>query len=178
MISERARHGIDRIFCGAVCSHLALQADDVVRVERLTGAPSNEQPVQIVVLTVTSYLFRLLTLFHVGGDPETVAYFTRNDAQKPFAEVFSEVGNLCCGAINRELGRHFPHTGMSTPYVLASRCLSFLDDLRPSYVAHHRLSINRDIVLHATQCLCAYAPLDFSHDEAAVSEASGVLEFF
>ena len=154
-------------------------ASDTMMIERLPGTQLVETPEkQILVLTVASYVFRLLTIFHVDSDSATASYFLRADSERVFSEVFGEIGNLCCGAMNRDLGRYFPHTGMSTPYLLESRCLPFLSELKPSYVAQHRININDSLVMHATLCLCAYAPIDFRVDTEIAAEATGELELF
>ena len=179
MISEQARQGFNQIFTRAAHASLALDAADTMTIVQLPGNAIVETPEpQLLVLTVASYVFRLLTIFHVGRDRVSENYFTRSDPARVFSEVFGEIGNLCCGAMNRELGRHFAHTGMSTPYLLESRCLPFLGELKPTYVAQHRITINDSLVMHATLCLCAYAPIDFRVDSESAGEATGELELF
>lgn len=179
MISERAKRGINHIFTRAAQANLLISASDTIAIEQLPATRIVETPQkQIVVLTVASYRFRLLTLFHVGDDPASADYFTRSEPGRVFRDVFFEIGNLCCGAMNRELGKHFLHTGMSTPYLLDSHCLPFLDLLKPTYVAQHRIAINGSVLMHASLCLCAYAPIDFHVDTQSEPEATGELELF
>ncbi len=115
-----------------------------------------------MIVTSSSFLFRLLTVFHLRGGPAATAYFGRGRGDIPPAEAFGEVANLCCGAINRELARYVPHLGMSTPYLLHNRCLDFLSDLSPQHVARYDVAIDRDVRLGATLCLCGSAAIDFS----------------
>ena len=179
MISEQAKQGVNQIFSRAACATLALDAADTVSIVQLPGNAIVATPEpQLLVLTVASYVFRLLTIFHVGGDRVSENYFTQSDPTRVFSEVIGEIGNLCCGAMNRDLGRHFPHTGMSTPYLLESRCLPFISELKPTYVAQHRITINDSLVMHATLCLCAYAPIDFRVDNQIAAETTGELELF
>ena len=179
MISKQARQGVNQIFCRAARASLVLDAADTMAIEQLQGTPLIDTPEkQILVLTVASYVFRLLTIFHVDGAGATANYFTRSDPERVFGEVFGEIGNLCCGAMNRDLGKHFLHTGMSTPYLLESHCLPFLSELKPAYLAQHRIIINDSVVMHATLCLCAYAPIDFRVDSEIAAEATGELELF
>ena len=177
MVSDQVKDGLNRIFARAAQASLALSDSDTVTVEPLATLYAVETP-QILVLTVASYVFRLLTVFHLGEDRATQDYFTRAAPGRPFGEVVGELGNLCCGAMNRELGEHFVHTGMSTPTLLKGACLPFLDELKPAFVAPQRIVINGALTLHATLCLCAYAPIDFRVDAQAVAPASGELEFF
>lgn len=180
MVSEQAKRGLDAIFTKAARAHLVLDEADSIEIEQLPGAPGVDTPGRkIVVLTISSYLFRLLTIFHVDPDRGTQAYYKGGEAGRACHEIFGERGNLCVGAMNRELGNHFPHTGMSTPAVLEGKCIGFLDALRPAYVSRHRIGINAAVSLHATLCLCAYAPIDFRVDAtAALEEATGGLELF
>jgi len=179
MISEQAKQGVNLIFTKAVKANLAVGASDSIEIELLRGTQIVETPEErIMVLTVASYVFRLLVIFHVNSDKGTEAYFTRSDPRRACDEVLGELGNLCCGAMNRELGNHFLHTGMSTPYMLESKCIPFLMELKPNYVSQHRIGINGTVFMHATLCLCAYAPIDFRADTASTVEETGVLEFF
>ena len=177
MVSEQAKDGLNRIFARAAQASLALADSDTVTVEPLTTAHAVDTP-QILVLTVASYVFRLLTVFHLGDDRATQDYFTRAAPGRPFDEVVGELGNLCCGAMNRELGEHLAHPGMSPPTLLGGACLRFLDELKPAHLARQRIVINDALTLHATLCLCAYAPIDFRVDAQAAALATGELEFF
>ncbi len=179
MISEQAKHAVNSIFTRAAKTHLTVNPEDRIEVSQLSDMRPGELPGKdIVVLTISSYLFRLLTIFHVDPDKATAAYFVKPDSERQFHEVFNEHGNLCVGAMNRDLGHHFLHLGMSTPYKLESKSAPFISELKPGYVSHHRIGINADISLHATLCLCAYRPLDFRIDPHQVEEEFGELELF
>jgi hypothetical protein len=81
--------------------------------------------------------------------------------------------------MNRELARHFPHLGMSTPYVLGSRCLDFLADLRPQHLVRLDVAINGGVRVQATLCVCGSAPIDFvaTVPSSVDATSSGELEF-
>jgi hypothetical protein len=177
-VSENARHAVDHLFTKAAKANLVMDSADVIEIDRLPGTGVVETPeANIFVLTISSYLFRLLTVFHVDPDGGA-AYFNKGDAGRAFHEVFGEIGNLCCGVMNRELSKYFLHTGMSTPNMLGRGCVTHLNELKPDYVARHRIKINGSVVMHATLCLCAYAPIDFQVDPAAEIEETGALELF
>jgi len=179
VISEHAKQGINLIFTRAAKTTLIRSPQDSIDVLTLPGNKLMERPEkQIVVLTIASYHFRLLTIFHFNADRVTTAYFSRSEAQSSFEEDFGEYGNLCCGAMNRELHTHFLHLGMSTPDFLSSRCLPFLTELRPGFVSQHQITINNSVSMHATLCLCAYAPIDFRVKEDIAEEQTGALEMF
>jgi hypothetical protein len=181
MISPQARHGIDYIFAKSAKASLVLDQSDDCSINVLPGAKCDQfKEKDIVVLTISSFLFKVLTIFHIGEDPETRNYFLRKttNKSKSFSEVFSEVGNLCSGKMNHELLRYFPHLGMSTPYTLSSRCLPFLRDLNPGHISRHDIRINGSAHLQATICMCGYAPVDFTVDKNIADEATGELELF
>lgn len=179
MISESAQQGFDLLFTRAARANFVMNPSDSIDVSPLPASRKFEPPEsQIVVLTIASYLFRLLTIFHVDASAANTGYFVRDDAERSFFETFGEIGNMCCGAMNRELGRFFPHMGMSTPYVLDRKCLPFIAVLAPAYLSHYRIGINNTVTLHATLCLCAYGDIDFRVDPAVAAEETGALELF
>lgn len=179
MISEKTKSSVNSIFAKAAKANLALNGSDQIEVAQMTNVRLDQLPGNgMVVLTISSYLFRLLIVFHITQDDSTKRYFTRSSDDKDFFEVFGEHGNLCVGEMNRDLGTHFLHLGMSTPYALESKCAPFISELKPSYLSHHRIGINGDIALHATLCLCAYAPLDFHFQINDVGQETGELELF
>jgi len=182
VISEQAKKSVNQLFINAARATLAVAPGNSVEIVTLPNQVNSrlvEPPEELlVVLTVASYRFRLLTIFHVDPKGPAADYFDRSEAGRSFGDVFGEIGNMCCGAMNRELGKHFPHLGMSTPYVLASKCLPFLAELKPGYLSQHRIEINGSVMMHATLCLCAWGDIDFRVDAAAVEESCGELELF
>ena len=137
------------------------------------------QPGEILlVVTISSFVFRLLTLFQVGADAATRAYYV-NGAQQSLDEAFREFANMCCGALNRELSEQIPHLAMSIPYTLSSQCLAFLGDLRPSFLSSSAVTINDSVRLQVTLCMCCSAAVDFVASAAPVAETTaGELEMF
>lgn len=179
MISQQAKQGIDYVFAKSAKKSLVLDRDDICEIEILDH--NKESPFlekDIVVLTITSFLFRVLTIFHIGEDEATKNYFLKKSPDKSVTEVFSEVGNLCSGAMSHELLQHFPHLGMSTPYTLSSRCLSYLSELNPGHLSRHAITINGSARLQATVCMHGYAPVDFTVDTTETIDTSGELELF
>ena len=179
MISEQSKQSIDYIFGKSAKKSLILNPDDSCVIEQMIDCKDSEFiEREMVVLTISSLLFRVLTIFHIGEDSATRSYFLSKTTDKTLLEFFSEIGNLCSGAMNQELLRYFPHLGMSTPYTLSGRCLPFLTELKPGYLSRHAITINDSVRLQATLCLCGYAPIDFTVDRSDVADTSGELEFF
>lgn len=179
MVSEQARRGIEALFSKAVRANLAVDSgNDQIEVSASYSSHVDAPDTQLYVLTIASYLFRLTTVFHVPKDAAIAAYFTRQGEGATLSEVFGEKANLCCGAMNRELGQHFMHLGMSTPNVLDSACAPFFDELKANYVTRQRITINHSLAIDATLFLKAYAPIDFRVDAYAAAEETGMLELF
>jgi hypothetical protein len=153
-------------------------ADSTVNAPLARTATDRANVANVVVLTISSISFRLLLMLHVSEDAATVEYYTKGDAERAFSEVFQEICNLCCGAINQELLRYFPDLGMSTPYVLSARCLPYLEGLKPELLETWAVTINDSVRLSATLCVCAHAPLDFTADVSVAEDTSGELELF
>lgn len=179
MLSERSRTSLDAAFACAARESFALDRADPVRVESIgPGRPGLETGDHLMVMTIASYTFRLLMMLHYSADPATVRYFSKRPDLADPAVALGELCNLCCGQINRRLGAHFSHMGMSTPGLLEGRCFAFVEAINPTYRSQHRIVIKEEVVLGATLCLCAYAPLDFELTESADRAAVGELELF
>ena len=177
MISLQARQGIEHIFKQSVSKTLVLDAGDFCQIEKL---PENTkyQGKDIVVLTISSFLFRVFSIFHICDDSHARNYFLQHAPDRKLTEVFSEISNLCSGAMNCELLRYFPHLGMSTPYTLSGGSLPYLNDYKSGHLTHFQITINGTIRLQATLCMYGYAPVDFAFDKTAAETISGELELF
>jgi hypothetical protein len=139
---------------------------------------------QVVVLTVSSYAFRLTLLIHFSPDAKTYAHFAAVNhlalnelGEQAFVDAISECGNICCGNLNRDLARVFPHVGMSTPNIIDSRCVAYLDKLGQGYQQHFALQQAQGPSFGVSLCVNAFGPLDFAGDFAAAEE-TGELEMF
>jgi len=179
MISSNAQAGIESILFKAARSRLPQQPDDTCEIVPLAHAHDSTRPdANVIILTISSILFRLLLVFHFDDDTGTRDYFARQTGDVSLQDVLLEVCNLCCGAMNQDLLRYFQDLGMSTPYVLSARCLPYLEGLKPDYLSSYAITINGSVRLAATVCVCAHAPIDFVADMTAVEETSGELELF
>jgi hypothetical protein len=189
VISAHARDSFERILTKAARTRLPRTPDascDIVRLNvRQPGSAAMDTDVDlvarhanVVVLTISSIDFRMLLVLHFDEDDVTTRYFVGDDQDKPFREVFLEISNLCCGAINQELLGHFPDLGMSTPYVLSAHCVPHLMQLKPNHLASWDITLDGSVRLAATLCVCAHAPLDFNAELSETQDSSGELELF
>jgi hypothetical protein len=183
MISEQARSSIDYLFTEAARSSLVLHPHDTCSIQPVVqeGRAVAGAPGPVLVITCSSFVFRFLTLLRLDDNTETRAYYAQGaTAEDHSADALFEAANLCTGAINRGLSRHFPHVGMSTPYLLSGACLSHLEDLQPQHILRYAITIRESVRLQAAVCLCSYAPIDFSVNRVSATDAAttGELELF
>ena len=184
MITERAKTSFDRLLVSSLKSGMPVGGASV-SVESLKELGKVKQS-KIVVLTVSSYLFRAMAILYFNPDAATRAYFNRGaeDGAPPLADAefydrVAECGNVVVGALNRDLGTFFPHVGMSTPNVLDKDCMQYLDLLGCSLTRHYRIVLDGELTLFATLCVADYGLVDFHVDTAVeVAVDTGELEMF
>ena len=178
-ISTAARNAFSEIVQRSVRAMVGHTPEDDVQVLLLTGQ-AIRRPVEqsVLVFTISSFRFRMLVLFPLSEDPAVRAHYTSGDAASRFEDVFAEIGNLTCGAINREISLIFPHLGMSTPYTLPNQCLDFVHALNPECQLDLAVTINGSMKLTVQVALCAYAPIDFTLPAVTRQTEVGELEMF
>ncbi|MBP0597420.1 hypothetical protein J8I26_04845 [Herbaspirillum sp. LeCh32-8] len=183
LVSQSARDGFDLLLQQALKASIVPSGEsaEMSVIDDITLISEKK----IVVLTVSSYLFRLMVMFHFSPDAATKGHFARLNRVEPadmdeqvFMDAIAECGNLCCGILNRDLGRFFPHLGMSTPNVIDKQCAAYLQKLNAAHIRHFAVDIAGSPRLHVSLCVSAYAGMDFavSPDEEDVS--TGELELF
>jgi CheY-specific phosphatase CheX len=182
-LSQSAQDGFDLLLEQALRGSL-VPADEQAGLTVLPDlAGINET--QMVVLTVSSYLFRVMVMFHFTADAATRAHFARLNkvaaaemSEQAFMDAIAECGNLCCGVLNRDLGNFFPHLGMSTPNVIDSRCAAYLQTLNATHVRHFAVDIPDTRRFHVSLCISAYADMDFAVSAQEIAVDTGELELF
>jgi hypothetical protein len=179
MITAEAKRSIEAIFEQAARSRLTANAGDSCAITpvALEGRNDTLGPCAIV-LTISSIAFRLLFVLHFSNDDATRAYYLGGDSSRTLNEVLTETGNLCCGYMNQQLVRYFPDLGMSTPFELSSRCVAYLDELKPDHVWGYELRLGESARIDATLCVCANAPLELVAEVADEAGNEGELELF
>lgn len=185
IVSDRARQGLEHFVAQAAKNSL------VAAGERCDVVPDDEAAVpkapDVVMFTVSSYLFRVLLLIQFGSDPATRAYIAGLAAApveemtgERFLDTMNERGNLFCGSLNRDLATFFPHIGMSTPCVLKRNSVEHIAAVKPAYTRRFRSELAPGVVVHITIAVCAFADLDFPYEPRAEEETdtAGELEMF
>lgn len=190
MISQSAKAGIEWLFEKAVRANSVSGPEDSCVLTKL--AADKELPSKtsqhLVVLSISSYLFRIVALFQFNDDAATHEHMVRmTRSQTPeldeqaLSDAYAELVNMVCGAVNRGLGVPFPHIGMSTPYMLESSCANYAAALEPEYLQRFEVAVNDSMRFTLTYCLCmgADTSLDFRIDTyEAEEESAGELELF
>lgn len=178
MISDEAKRSIEQIFEHAAVSRLSPREQAGMDITQVDAARHRDtlQP-NALVLTISSFTFRMLFVLHYADDAATRACYPGTDDNRSLSDGLMERVNLCCGSMNQQLIAHFPDLGMSTPYALSSRCIDFIDELRPDHVWFYDLRPGESARLGVTLCVCAKAAMDFSSGEME-EQGEGELELF
>jgi CheY-specific phosphatase CheX len=184
MISTNARNGFDHLLVQGLKAAFLVQPEDTCEVS-LEPNLQAVKDTKCVVLTVSSYLFRLMVLTYFTPDASTKVHFSRANrihasemSDAALVDAVSEFANMCCGALSRDLSRVFPHIGMSTPNIIDKECSLSLDRLNCGHIQHFKLDINKSKHFYVSLCVSDYADLDFVVDTAPADVSSGALELF
>jgi len=184
MITDRAKASFDRLLLSSLKSGMSFGGASVA-VEPAASLEKIKEK-KIVVLTVSSYLFRAMAILYFKPDAATRAYFNRNAAEgapevsdDEFLDRVAECGNVCCGSLNRDLGRYFPHVGMSTPNIIDRDCMRYVDLLGCGLLRHYKIVLEGQLTMYASLCVADYGTIDFHVDQTIEEDVdTGELEMF
>jgi hypothetical protein len=184
VVSDRACSGFDHFVVQAAKNSLAKSGTEFVAIpDDDAVAPEPD----VVMFTVSSYMFRVLFFMHFGKNLNTRSYFATlanaSDDEmvgERFLDTVVEYGNLFCGALNRDLAHFFPHLGMSTPCILTRSSVDHIAEVHPAFTRRYRVETTSAVDLHFTLAVCPFVDLDFAFEPSAVQEeeVSGELEMF
>jgi hypothetical protein len=179
MLSAQTTRNISDAFQRSVQATLVRNSGDACRIAPSTNpAVTNKTPAKLLMITISSFSFRLVTVFRIPQEQPTHDYYAAG-AKNTLDEVFAEVANMCCGAFGRELSSQFKHLAMSVPYGLDASCLDLLGTLQPRFQASYDVTINDAARIWTTICMCCNHPVEFAPTAAVeVSHAGGELELF
>lgn len=147
-----------------------------------SGLPAGDE--QIVLLTISSYFFRLVVLIHFTDDLSTRQHFARLNCtdvnsmdEKSFIDTICECGNMIVGTLNRDLANIFASVGMSTPNIIDKNCGSLLSSLNFGYSKDFQVTINNEKTFFLTIGVTEFADIDFEIN-TELEDATGELEMF
>lgn len=184
MITTQAKSGFEELFKYAIKANLGASPEDTFTIEELSDIKKIKEK-EVLVLTISTYFFRVITFFYFTANDATKDHFARKNGLQEkgmddgvFYDAFAEFGNICAGHLNRELGHYFPHLGMSTPSFLETECLGYMKSLNGEHMQHLKISINDSITFYAAMCVCNDDTIDFSFKPIEPDSSTGELEFF
>jgi hypothetical protein len=181
VITDKSQRNLESAFHKAVRANLVREPSDVCEISPADISPVGDYAAEkMFLITLSTFVFRLVMIFRVGETRENLHYYARVGATQALDEVFAEVANMCGGSLNHALSSSFPHLAMSTPCTVSGPCIEFLSDMKPQYVASFKISINDAVKLQATLCLCCSGPLEVADSSASVEadQTVGELEMF
>ena len=174
MLSERTVRNLSDAFLRAAPATLVRQAGDHCTIApAAAGWSESKTGGGVLLMTISSFSFRLITVFQLADGQPTRDYYTAANPGKSLDETFSEFANMCCGALGRELFSQFRHIGMSIPYLLEWQCARHLQELRPRLISSYDITICDAARVKATLALCCERPLEFAPPVAAAAAPSG-----
>jgi len=178
MISQRSKTSLDAIVVNALedaCSNCAVSNVDE---SEISASKS-------IMLTVSSYDFRMTVLLHANLDDAVRRHFAGSLAANAGAatddaclDAICERANVFCGSLNRALAHQYPHVGMSTPNVLDGKCITHVGELHAEHIRHFKIDFAGAFMMWASLCICAFAEMDVDIADVHDQEHNGELEMF
>lgn len=189
MISESAKSSIAWLFEEAIRDNSIADAGDHCKIKYSKATtPQHHADGHLVVLSIASYMFRIVALFNFKKNAATTKHLAKisrcadQDLRgQALDDAYAELVNMICGEVNRGLRTDFHHSGMSTPFALESSCAQYVSILTPTEVQFYEVTINDDVTYDLIVCICTSgsACLDFVVDRSSKEkDTSGELELF
>jgi hypothetical protein len=150
---------------------------------------------QCIVLTISSFKFRIICLLHVSMDQSTRQFVSETTAARAesldesvFKDYLLELSNSFCGTLKRHLQSSCPPLGMSTPNFIERSSLAHYESIKPLHSAHAKAQMSsNDPALFAASVMVSVAQAgDFQlehyhepvHSDVDEADGSGELELF
>jgi hypothetical protein len=187
MVSQDAKNSFNSLL--NLCLQEALRSE-AVSAWNLRSISNDDEITgsEIYMLTISSYEFRIFLILHFDNDKMVRNYVANaikvtpeNMTEQRFYDYLGEVGNAFCGVFKRELGKYFPHLGMSTPNHLESISLKHLDTWSFDYDSHLKASAGDDLTFFGSVYVTAFGDIDFRvKNTKSVNDdvQTGALELF
>ena len=174
VLSERTVRNLSAAFHRAASASLVRHAGHQCAIAPSSAAWSEPKSGgRILLMTISSFTFRLIAVFQVADGQATRDYYTAGGAEKTLDETFSEFANMCCGALGRELFSQFRHIGMSIPYLLEWQCARHLQDLNPRMISSYDITIDNAARVKATLCMCCARQVEFAPPVIEAAQTTG-----
>ncbi|MBI3563224.1 MAG: hypothetical protein HY080_16080 [Gammaproteobacteria bacterium] len=187
MVTQEAKNSLETLLQKCLDDTLKTVAHKNWNIRKLDKFNA-DMPAQFVMLTISSYAFRIFMLLHFSKNTSTTAYVARalkldvdKIGESRYYDYLGEMGNTFVGGFKRDLGIYFPHLGMSTPNRLAAASMQFLSEMKFDYSSHFKASHGEDLNFIGSIYVSAYRDLNFRVEKIhkTQSEAEiGALELF
>lgn len=184
MISNRARDSFDQMLVLGIKASLGGATPEACETTVLRNTAEIHET-KVVVLTVASLLFRLQVMIYFSPDDSTKAHFARISnidptemSEQTFLDAIRECGNMCCGTLNRELARVYPHVAMSTPNIIERECVNYLELLGGGHLQHFRAIAGDGHKSYVSLCVRDYADIHFEWTPEVSDVSAGEMESF
>lgn len=99
------------------------------------GRADFETTSHFVVITLSSYVFRIVVLLYFDNNEQLRLFLPAEEAEKTsehqmsaLLSRISEFANVYCGKFKQYLEHSYPFIGMSTPITLEAHCARHIDD--------------------------------------------------
>ncbi len=187
MISQRAKNGFEKLLHRCLEESLRTDAHPAWQMQPVTE-PEDMKVQRFIMLTVSSYDFRLMVLLHFSCDEVSTKYVadslrlgSAELTMTRFHDFLAEVGNNYCGTFKRELGQYFPHLGMSTPNQLGRESLKHVKSWPIDHEVHVKAQAEEGAEFYGSLYVSSFGELDFDlvqQSENEAKEEMGALELF
>lgn len=187
MVTPYAKNSLNTLLTLSLQETLNTAADSAWGIKSMDTLESVMQK-EFIMLTISSYEFRVCILLHFTKDKLTTEYVagamqTPSDKLEDtrYYDYLGELGNTFCGAFKRELAKYFPHLGMSTPNRLAGTSLKFMQEAAFDYDTHLKASTNDNTAFYSSLYISANKDFDFrveTNKQDETDEEKGALELF
>ena len=187
MISQRAKTGFESLLNRCLEDSLRTEAHPNWKMAPVTE-PNEIGMQRFIMLTVSSYDFRLMVLLHFSYDEASTQYVADSlklgAAELPqtqYYDFLAEVGNNFCGSFKRELGQYFPYLGMSTPNQLGWESLKHVKSWPIDHDIHIKAQTEEGTQFYGSLYVSSFGELDFDLIQQPKSDEvveMGALELF
>jgi hypothetical protein len=181
-IHKNAQLGFEQMITQALKVGIGAPDDQILVTTVPDDSPLSEN--KVVLLTVSSYLFRLIVMIYFTEDTSTREHFARVYRTTPckmngqaFLDAICECANMVVGTLNRDLATVFHSVGMSTPNIIDRNCATYLGTLNFGYAKTFHAMVNGEKSFHVTLGVTEFDDLDFTV-AATGEENTGELEMF
>lgn len=186
MMTPRAKTGVATLLKRYLEESLRTEAHPTWRMQAVEE--KDIQAKRFIMLTISSYDFRIIVLLHFSSDEASMKYVASRlkiSASElvatQYQDFLSEVGNILCGALKRGLLQFFPYLGVSSPNQLDCESLKYVTSYKMDYALHLKATAGDETEFYGSVYISSFGELDFDPNAISNTEEKadvGALELF